>query len=141
MGTYNINEAAFELPGVWDDKTVNILGAPAPDGSNYRLVVTRMDLEEGQALPAFVEKHLLEQSRQLRGFELLGQRESVIGDLPAMEAKLSWLSDGKAVFQYVAFVQYYKGVVIFTGSSLAKYAESCEELMGELLPTLRFRER
>jgi hypothetical protein len=141
VGTYNIDEAAFELPGVWEDKTVHILSTPAPDGSNYGLIINRASLAEGQSLGAFVEKHLTELSRMLRGYELIGQRESVIGGLPATEAKLTWINDGRAIFHYMAVVAYGGLVVIFTASSLAKYAESCEQLMSELLPTLRFRER
>jgi hypothetical protein len=150
MGLYNIDEAVFELPsasadgavsGAWEDQTVNILGTPAPDGSNFGLVVARLKGEAGQPLHALAEKYLGEHERKLRGFELLGRRESVIGGLPAVEAKLTWLNDGKAIFNHVAFIMFYGTVLIFTGSSLAKHAERCEQMMGELFLTLRFRER
>jgi hypothetical protein len=141
VGLYNIDEGAFELPGAWDDQTLNILSTPAPDGSNFGVIIARNKLNEGQSLGAFVDKHLEEHSRALRGFELLGQRESVIGGVPAMEAKLTWLKDGVAVFHHMAFIEYYGVVLIVTGSSLARHAGSCEQLMGELLPTLRLRER
>lgn len=168
MGLYNIDEAVFELPsanaegavsgasaegavsgaspegavsGAWEDQTVNILGTPAPDGSNFGLVVARLKPESGQPLHALADQYLLEHERKLRGFELLGRRESVIGGLPAVEAKITWLNEGRAIFNHIAFIMYYGTVMIFTGSSLAKYAESCEQMMSELFPTLRFRER
>jgi hypothetical protein len=146
VALYNIDEAVLELPGGgggggWSDSTVNILGTPAPDGSNFGVVVTRQKLQEGQSFAAYVEKHLAEHSQTLRGFELLGQRENVIGGLPAIEAKLTWLNDRTAFFHHIAFMSYYGTVLIVTGSSLAKNAEGCELLMGEILSTIRFRER
>ena len=142
MALYNINEAVFELPGPsWDDQTINILGTPAPDGSNFGVVVARFKLQEGQSLAVFVDKHLEEHSQTLRGYELLGRRDSVIAGLPAVEVKLKWLNEGNAIFHRVAFIGYYELVVVLTGSSLVKNAGDCELLMDAILPTLRFRER
>ena len=49
MGLYNIDEGAFELPGTWSDQSINVLGRPAPDGSNYiyaRLNHPNLDMVE-----------------------------------------------------------------------------------------------
>lgn len=141
MGLYNIDEGVFDLPGSWRDQTINVLGRPAPDGSNFGIVVTRFQLADGQSLEDFAEKHLTEHSQTLRGFELLGRRASVIGNLPAVEAKIRWVDDAHAMFHHIAFVAYYGRVVVFTASSYAKNAEDCEKLMSKTLSTAKFRER
>ena len=141
MGLYNIDEGAFELPGTWSDQSINVLGRPAPDGSNFGLVVTRFALQDGQNLEAFADKHVEDHAQTLRGFELLGRRAGVIGKLPAVEAKIRWLNDTHAMFHYLAFVGYYGRVVVLTASSYASNSEECEKLMTRVLATARFRER
>jgi hypothetical protein len=141
VGLYNIDEGVFELPGSWSDQTINVLGRPAPDGSNFGIVVTRFQLLDGQSVEAFADKHLQDHSQMLRGFELLGRRSSVIGSLAAVEAKIRWVDDAHAMFHHLAFVGYYGRVVVFTASSYAKNAEDCEKLMSRVLATAKFRER
>src|SRR5262249_2774368 len=136
----NIDEGAFELPGAWRDESINVLGHPAPDGSNFGIVVTRFALD-GQSLEAFADKHLAAHAQTLRGFELLGRRASVVGNLPAVEAKIRWVDDKNAMFHHMAFIAYYGRVVLFTGSSYAKNSEDCEKLLAKVLSTAKFRER
>jgi hypothetical protein len=138
---YNIDEGVLSLPGTWDDQSVNVLATPAPDGSNFGLVITRFKLTEKQSLSAFVDKHLEEHAQSLRAFELLGRRQTVLGELPAIEAKVRWLKDRDMMFHRLAFIEYYRRVVVVTASSLFKNAAACEGLMDTVLPTLRFRER
>jgi hypothetical protein len=141
VGLYHIDEGVFEIPGGWRDQTINVLSRPAPDGSNFGLVVTRFQLADGQTIEAFAEAHLAEHAQTLRGFELLGKRASVIGNLPSVEAKLRWINDKHAMFHHIAFVAYYGRVVVFTASSYAKNAEECEKLLGKVLANAKFRER
>lgn len=141
MGLYNIDEGVFELPGAWSDQTITVLSHPAPDGSNFGLVVTRSQLQEGQTLHAFADKHLDDHAKTLRGFELIGRRESTIGKLPAVEVKIRWINDARAMFHQLAFVAYYGRVLTFTASSWAQNAEACEKLMTRVLSTAKFRER
>jgi hypothetical protein len=141
MGLYHIDEGVFELPGTWSDQTVTVLARPARDGSNFGLVVTRALLPEGQSLEAFADKHLDDHAKALRGFELLGRRQSLIGNLPAIEAKVRWVDEKNAMFHHLAFVAYYARVLIFTASSYAKNAEDCEKLIALVLASAKFRER
>jgi hypothetical protein len=141
MGLYNIDEGVFELPGSWRDESITVLGHPAPDGSSFGIVVTRFQLADGQSLEAFADKHLAQHAQTLRGFELLGRRAGVVGNLPAVEAKIRWVDAKHAMFHQLAFVAYYGRVVLFTASSYAKNAEDCEKLLGRVLSTAKFRER
>ena len=118
-----------------------MLSRPAPDGSNFGLVVTRSQLPEGQSLAAFADKHLDDHAKALRGFELLGKRQSVIGNLPAIEVKVRWIDEKNAMFHHLAFVAYYGRVLVFTASSYAKNAEDCEKLITLVLASAKFRER
>lgn len=141
MGLYNMDEGVFELPGTWSDQSINVLGHPAPDGSNFGLVVTRVGLQEGQSLEAFADKNLADHAQTLRGFELLGRRAGVVGNLPSVEAKIRWVDGTHAMFHQLAYVAYYGRVVTFTASSYAKNAEECEKLLTRVLATAKFRER
>jgi hypothetical protein len=141
VGLYNIDEGAIDLPGAWSDQSINVLGQPVGDGSNFGIVVTRFDLQEAQTVEAFANKHLEDHAQILRGFELLGRRNAVIGNLPAVEAKIRWIDGANAMFHYIAFVAYYQRVVLFTASSYAKNAEACEKLTVRILATAKFRER
>lgn len=141
MRVYNIDEGVLTLPGSWEDQSVNILATPAPDGSNFGIVITRFHLAEKESLAAFVDKHLAENAQLLRGFELLGRRDAVVGSLPAVEAKIRWLKDRQMMFHHMAFVEYYRRVVVVTASSLVQNADACEQLMDGVLPTIQFRER
>jgi len=141
VGLYNIDEGVIDLPGTWSDQSINVLGRPAPDGSNFGLVVTRFLLQDGQTLESFADKHLEDHAQTLRGFEALGRRSSVVGKLPAVEAKIRWLNDTHAMFHYLAFVSYYARIVVLTASSYAKNAADCEALMTRVLASARFRER
>jgi hypothetical protein len=141
VGVYNIDEGMLDLPGTWNDQSINVLGRPVGDGSNFGVVVTRFQLQDEQTVEAFATKHLEDHAQILRGFELLGRRGSVIGNLPAVEAKIRWVDGANAMFHYIAFVAYYKRVLLFTASSYAKNAEECEKLMIRILATAKFRER
>jgi hypothetical protein len=141
VGLYNVDEGVFELPGKWSDQSITVLGHPAPDGSNFGIVITRFQLLDGQSVEAFAEKHLADHAQTLRGFELIGRRASIVGNLPAVEAKIRWVDGAHAMFHHLAFVAYYGRVVVFTASSYAKNAEDCEKLLGKVLSTAKFRER
>jgi hypothetical protein len=141
LGLYNMDEGAFELQGAWSDQSMNVLSRPARDGSNYGFVVTRFQLTDGQTLEAFADKQLQDHSQMLRGYELVGRRASVIGKLPAIEAKIRWIDDKNAMFHYLAYVSYFGRVIMFTASSYARNAEDCEQVVTHILSTAKFRER
>ena len=86
MGVYNIDEGVLGLPGSWTDRTINVLGHPASDGSNFSLVLTRAELSAGQSIEAFADQQLQEHAQTLRGFEY-GKRSRMVGNLPSVEAK------------------------------------------------------
>ena len=134
MSTYNTNEASFEIPDDWGDQSLNVFAGPTGLG----FVVSRDELGE-QGLDEFVAKHLTTQSQKLRGYRLLGKRESLVGNLPAIEAKFQWRHERGVMFHHQAFLSYFGTVVTYTASSPIARAEACEAQMAKILGSMRFR--
>ncbi len=138
---FNFDEGVLELPGAWADSTVNVLSRPMLDGTQLAVVLTRVPLKKELDLEGFVDRNIETQKQSMRGWEMLGRRPAVLGNLPGVELKIKWLHDGKMVFHHAAYAVYYDKVLVITGSCAVKFAEECESLMNRILPTLKFRER
>lgn len=141
MSEYHFNEGAIDLPGSWRDASAQVLGTPAPDGSQIGLVITREPLASADAFAATVERQVTDQSRELRGFTLLGRRDSEILGLPVHEVKFQWKHEIGMMFHHQAFLALHGQLLLFTASSLAKFADECEARMVHVLGSLRIRER
>ncbi len=141
MGAYNIYEGVFTLPGSWSDQSVTVLSRSVRDGSQVGLVITRFVPTNGQTLDAYADEQLAQHSQTLRGYELIGRRTSLVGKLPAIEAKIRWIDERDAMFHHIAYVSYYGRILIFTASSRASAAQDCETLVTQILESAKFRER
>ena len=136
MARYLLNEGSFEF-GRYTDESMNILARPAPDGSRFGLIVTRIAHQGG--LAEFVEKHLAQHARELPAYEFVGQRETHIDGEPAIEAKFRWFADPRMVFHHLAYVLWGPQVLVFTASSLVVFADECEAILDEALTSFSFR--
>lgn len=141
MADYFFDEGAMDLPGTWTDRTVHVLEAPASTGGKHGLMVTREALAPGADFTSVVEDRLAQLPRALRGYKLIGRRESVVGGLPAVEIKLSWKSPEGMMFHHLAYVGLYSSVLTFTASCRAALEDDCEAVMAGVLASVRFRER
>jgi hypothetical protein len=139
MAAYQMNDAAFEIPGKWRDDTTHILSHVDGEGNRLGIVVGREAATPGEELAAYVERQLKNQSQEFRAYELLGKRRSTVGGLPSIEVKYRWLPKDTMVFQHQAYVLVQGEVMSFTGSCVVKLEPSCERLMNDLLTTVRFR--
>jgi hypothetical protein len=136
---YHLDEAVVDLPEDCTDETIHVLRRPASDGSHYGLVINRQPAEPEDDLRALAEQSLKEQERNLRGYRLLGQRDSFVGGLPAIEAKLTWRHESGILFHHQAYVLLPGKLLIFTASSRAALAEECEGFLASMLASVRFR--
>jgi hypothetical protein len=145
MTDYCFDEGRLELPGAgWVDRTVHVLACPAESGhqgDQLGFVITREPCAVDADLGALVDRQIKEQSRELRGFALLGQRDAEVGGAPAREVKFHWRHEAGMMFHYQAFVRVGATLMVLTASMFAKHAETCEARMSSVLASLRFRER
>lgn len=140
MRTFHFDEGVFDIPAHWSDRSVNILTSSQGATADFSLVTSREELA-GQDFTAVVAIQMKELSKQMPGFRLLGQRETTVGDLPAIESRITFNTSGGQMYQRHAAVGYYEKVLFFTATTLFKDAEGCDAALDGLLATLKLRRR
>jgi hypothetical protein len=137
---YHINEASFELPDDARDQSVNTLRTGKDGEPGVKLTVQRDTLGDHD-LAGFVARHTKAQSQRLRQLLLLGQRDTIVATLPAIEVRLQWQDEAGTAYEHAIFVAYYGSVVVLTASSPLKSSKECIALLSSVITTLRWRRR
>jgi len=136
LAIYYLNEGSFELgdDGVVD-VTVHTLDVEA-FGTNLRLMVERAPFPGG-SLAAFSERGVALLGERLRGYALLGTRESE----GATEFCARYLGDdGGASYLRYAHVATSGGVLSFSVTAPIAKRDAGDAFMDEVLASLRFRD-
>ena len=140
MRTFHFDEGVFDIPAHWSDRSVNILMSSKGETSDFSLVTSREELG-GRDFAAVIAAQMKELSKQMPGFRLLGQRETTVGGLPAIESRISFTTNGGQMYQRHAAVGYYGKALFFTATTLFKDTEGCDAALDEVLATLKLRRR
>lgn len=99
MSLYHIQEAIFDVPDSFRDKTTNVF-APIKSGANdLSLVVVREIAKPGLTLLRYSERLVMEMEERLLSFELVKRSETEISSRPAVVFDYYWVSNGTRIFQ------------------------------------------
>lgn len=92
MARYAHDGVSFDVPRDWDDKCMAAFAAPIAPGakSAANVVMTRDTLKSGETLAQYTDKQLVDLAKQLTHFDLVGRKETTLGELPAVELRFSW---------------------------------------------------
>jgi hypothetical protein len=140
MRTFHFDEGVFDIPAHWSDRTVNILTSSKGATADFSLVTSREELG-GREFTAVLAAQMKELSKQMPGFRLLGQRETTVGGLGAIESRISFNTTGGQMYQRHAAVAYYGKALFFTATTLFKDAEGCDAALDDVLASLKLRLR
>lgn len=141
MAKYQIDEATFDLPDDWRDQTLNVFttGGPEPP-LEATLVISRSTLEPGRHLVDHVEAEMEKLKSKLPKFRLLGKRRIELAGRTALEAEVTWYSDGRPVHQRQQFLQVENRVLAFITTAPVKIADAQNQQVDAILASLTLRE-
>ena len=138
MRTFQFDEGVFDIPTSWSDRSVNILMSSTGETADFSLVTSREDLA-GRDLGVVLATQMKELSKQMPGFKLLGQRETTVGGVAAIESRISFNTSGGPMYQRHAAIAYYGKALFFTATMLFRDAERCDAAFDGVLASLKLR--
>lgn len=140
MGTYYVNEAAFEVPEGLVDRTVNVLEGETPGGGELGVLCVRTRLAAGKTLREVVAAHLDGERRALRAWELLDEEAADVDGAPAIRVRARWRADAGMVFQEQAHLVAGASWLLLSVNAPLEERAYAEATMERALATLRLRE-
>lgn len=117
MALYTINEAEFDLPDDWIDKTTNIFAAGGKQPPALGFVITREPLDESRDLVEFVEEKLDDITPQLKDFKIREQRQIEVSGGLALDLEFTWRSDAGLMHQRQTYVPCGRVLLILTATA------------------------
>jgi hypothetical protein len=99
MSVYVTNELTLQLPDGLKDRTINIFALADDTSSEFSLVLTREQLQEGERLESFVDRQTRLLSERLHEFCLLRRSELLLDQSPAIQTDYRWLSQNGLLHQ------------------------------------------
>jgi hypothetical protein len=139
--TYYTNELALDLPDVgFVDRTVTTLEAITPGGHVHALTVSRAPLADSADLAAHVKANLGRASVQLRSHQVLFVRDAEIASCPAIEVATQWRGALSWIYTRQAHLAVSGQWLVFSANAPLDARETCDELLEQVLGTLRIRD-
>ena len=89
----HIGEGQLDIPGTWHNQSVNIYTAQSPGMPGLSLTVNRDHLPFATSLATYTRNQLDQLSKQLKGFELLGQADLKVDGREAGQFEFAWEAD------------------------------------------------
>lgn len=141
MRSYTIDEASFNIPDEWSDKSVNVFSPSGDLPGDFSLVITRDSLPDEQSLGSYVDGQLEELSSTLPQFRLIRRYESTVDNLPAYNAEFTWRAEGnpeaKLMMQRQTYVTSARAVLILTATTIEKFSREYQLIMDNLISSFR----
>lgn len=141
MAEYHMDEAVFELPVPWEDKTVHALSLPLADGAKLGVTVSREAAPATSSLSALVDRALHLQQQKLPGFELVSRGDGSAGGMPSVEVVAKWRHATAPIYQHHLYVAVYEQLLVFTVTTTWKHRGECGDALRAIAGSLKFRER
>ncbi len=136
-----MDEAAFELPGAWTDKSVHVLSTTIPaSGADVAFWVSRTYVGVDDDLGSLADHAIAEQRGGVAGLEVLERDEALtVAGAPAIGASMSFrVSDGP-MYQRQVFVVNGGRFLTLTATARWKHRADCDATLASVLETLSFR--
>ena len=143
MSEYYMDEAAFELPGAWQDKSVHVLSTTLqPSGARVALCVSRTEAPTGAPLRVQVDRALEDQRRGLNAYELVDRQDDVVvAGLPAVATTVRFRMPEGPMHQRQVFLLANGRLLIIAATARWPDRTESDGVLETLLSSLSFRER
>lgn len=135
-----MNEAEFEIPADWADRSVNIFAVGNTPPLPLSFVISRDELKKGQELADFADEKLDELGPQLQQFNLLEKRQVEVAGELALDAEFTWRSDKGPMHQRQTYVRCGQRVLVFTVTAPRSLRDEHRAQVDALLASLKLRE-
>lgn len=99
MPTYQMNDAALDLPEEFTDGTMHLFSTGKDAASKFTFVVSRADMEPGDTVDTFVERLVSQMRKTLPRFELKNIQVREIDGETGREVEYVWVSEGTPLHQ------------------------------------------
>jgi hypothetical protein len=99
MSTYQMNDAALDLPEEFTDGTMHLFSTRKDAASKFTFVVSRADMEPGDTVDTFVERLVSQMRKTLPRFELRNIQVREIDGENGREIEYVWVSEGTPLHQ------------------------------------------
>lgn len=142
MAEYHMDEAVFDVPTGWTDRSLHALTTVVPNSRDrLTLTVSREDPPRGTPLGRHVDRALAEQKRALTSFEILDRADEVdLGGVVATTARVRWRNAQGPIYHRHVYVLVHGRVLAFTGTCKYKHHEACDQEIDAMVATLAIRE-
>jgi hypothetical protein len=139
MGTYYVNEAAFEIDeSAFDDRTVHVLASRG--AGDVSLLVTRSAYRAGESLREAVARHVERERRSFSGWRQLDVTEGRLEDAPVIVLATRWRGTNGLVFQRQAHIGLEATVLLLVASGPMSEREICDRHIERALGSFRARQ-
>jgi hypothetical protein len=137
MRIYRIDEASFNIPDEWSDKSVNVFSPSGDLPGDLSFVITRGSLGSGQNLASYVEEQLKELSTTLPQFRLIRKYESTVNTLPAYKTEFTWKAEEKSMIQQQTYVMSDPVVLVLTATTIEKFSREYQLVIDNVISSFR----
>ncbi len=138
MSIYNVEEMSFEVPEGYTDRTLNMF-YPASQGGGAMSITVAREARTDEALPVQVGKFLKAFEKFMQSCKVVGQRETVVGNLGAREVKVHGTQNKQPIYQRQAHVSWFGTMLTFFVTSPRGSAQKCDAVADAILASVRFR--
>jgi hypothetical protein len=135
-----MNEAAFDLPDGFRDRTVTYLEGKSPEGTPVALLVQREPFPSGKTLRQVAAAHVNDAKTRLHGYVVLYEREILVDEVPAIDFGVRWRDDTGNVYTRQAHLALDRTLLIVAGEVPFEERERCDTYVDHVLASLRLRD-
>jgi len=140
MAEYYMNDAMFDLPPAgFVDRTITYLEGTSPEGADVVLFVERQPAAADKTLEQAARQQVAEARRSRRRFEVMFDRLSHVGKLPAFEVGM-WWSDAETtdpIYMRQAHIELGGTWLMFACEGPLREREFCDGCLEHVLGSLR----
>jgi hypothetical protein len=137
MRIYTIDEASFNIPDEWSDKSVNVFSPSGDLPGDFSFVITRGRLGSDQSLASYVEDQLKELSTTLPQFRLIRKYESAVDNLSAFNTEFTWKAEEKPMVQRQTYVMFERAVLVLTATAIEKFSREYRLVIDNVISSFR----
>jgi hypothetical protein len=123
MTRHRINEAAFEIPERWRDKTVHVFVEGDALPASFSFVINKDRLGENEEPVEFAERQLTQLAGSLSDFRVADRGQRPVSGAPALILEFTWSADQGRMRQRQVFVTIGRDVLILTATALDAFTE------------------
>jgi hypothetical protein len=137
MRAYTIDEASFNIPDEWSDKSVNVFSPSGDLPGDFSFVITRGSLGSDQNLASYVEEQLKELSTTLPQFRLIRKYESTVDNLPAYNTEFTWEAEKRPMIQRQTYVMFDRVVLVLTATTVEKFSREYKLVIDNVISSFK----